>query len=131
MVIAQFGMIMRLLRYRWFYKQELLVVLSITVFIIPCSHVHFLNVSLVLCSLHIFISLSSSLAFHVVHHVGSRNTIWSTVLLAHCYLLSFLVGSRVGSSKVKGEPLKNDVGENTRSFQDANTFFYTYRSKMR
>jgi hypothetical protein len=38
--------------------------------------------------------------------------------------------SRVGSSKVKGKPLKNDVGENTRSFRDENNF-YTYRGKMR
>jgi hypothetical protein len=33
--------------------------------------------------------------------------------------LSFLDGFRVESSKVKGKPLKNDVGESTRSFQDA------------
>jgi hypothetical protein len=38
--------------------------------------------------------------------------------------------SVVESSKEKGKPLKNDVGENTRSFQDA-TFCYTYGSKMR
>jgi hypothetical protein len=34
------------------------------------------------------------------------------------------MGSRVGLSKVKGKPLKNDVGENTRSFQGANYFLY-------
>jgi hypothetical protein len=38
--------------------------------------------------------------------------------------------SRVGSFKVKGKPLKNDVEANTRSFQNA-TFFCTNRSKMR
>jgi hypothetical protein len=54
----------------------------------------------------------------------------SLILLAHCGLLSFLDDFRVGSSKVKGKPLKNDVRENTRSFQDAN-IFYTYTSKMR
>jgi hypothetical protein len=43
MVIPQFGMIIRLLRYRWFYKLEVMVVYSITVFIFPCSHFHFLN----------------------------------------------------------------------------------------
>jgi hypothetical protein len=30
----------------------------------------------------------------------------------------------LGHFKVKGKPLKNDVGENTRSFQDANIFLY-------
>jgi hypothetical protein len=37
--------------------------------------------------------------------------------------LSFLEGFRVGSSKVKEKPLKNDVGENTRSFQNVTHFF--------
>jgi hypothetical protein len=46
MVISQFGMIIRLLRYRMFYKLELLVVLSNTIFIVTCSHFHFLNVLL-------------------------------------------------------------------------------------
>jgi hypothetical protein len=32
--------------------------------------------------------------------------------------------SRVGSFKVKGKPLKNDVGENIRSFQDAIFFIH-------
>jgi hypothetical protein len=91
MVRPQFGMIIRLFQYRWFYKLELLVVLvyTITVFIAPCSHFHFLNVSLVLCRLHISISPSSSLAFQVVHHVESRDTTWSIsiTLLAHCDLV--------------------------------------------
>jgi hypothetical protein len=39
-------------------------------------------------------------------------------------LLSFLEGFRVGSFKVKGKPLRNDVGEITRSFQDANLFVH-------
>jgi hypothetical protein len=47
----------------------------------------------------------------------------SLILLAHCEFLSFLDGSRVGSSKVKGKPLKNDVGENTR-VENAKTFLH-------
>jgi hypothetical protein len=39
--------------------------------------------------------------------------------------------SRVGSSKVKKKTFENDVEENTRNFQDANIFLYTYRSQMR
>jgi hypothetical protein len=35
----------------------------------------------------------------------------------------FLMVSEFGHSKEKGKPLKNDVEENTRSFQDV-TFFY-------
>jgi hypothetical protein len=46
MVIPQFGTIIRLLRYRWFYKLELLVVYSITVFFVPCSHFQILGVLL-------------------------------------------------------------------------------------
>jgi hypothetical protein len=66
MVIPQFGMIIRLLRYCWFYKLELLVVLSIIVFIVPCSYFHFLNALLgVVQSLYQY-SPSSSLAFHIV-----------------------------------------------------------------
>jgi hypothetical protein len=48
----------------------------------------------------------------------------SLTLLAHCDLLSFLEGFRVGHFKAKGKPLRNDVGENTRSFQGANIFLY-------
>jgi hypothetical protein len=50
-----FGMITRLLRYLWFYKLEYwwsCLTLS-SLFLVPCSHFHFLNVSSVLCSLHI------------------------------------------------------------------------------
>jgi hypothetical protein len=39
-------------------------------------------------------------------------------------LLSFLEGSRVGSFKVKGKPLRNDVGEKYKSFQDVNLFVH-------
>jgi hypothetical protein len=99
MVIPQFGMIIRLLRYRWFYKLELLVVYSITVFIVPCSHFHFLNASLVLCSLHFSISPSSSLAFNVVLHVGSRKIYG--VSASHfwhiLYLLSFVMVPGLGN----------------------------------
>jgi hypothetical protein len=132
MVIPQFGMIIRLLRYHWFYKLELLVVYYMTVFVVQCSHFHFLNVLLVLCSLHISISPISSLAFNVGLHVESRNTTWniSIILLAHCDLLSFLDGSRVGLSKVKGKPLRNDMKRIQEVFK-MQTFFYTYRSKMR
>jgi hypothetical protein len=34
------------------------------------------------------------------------------------------MGSRVELSKVKGKPLKNEVGENTRSFQGVNFFIH-------
>jgi hypothetical protein len=41
----------------------------------------------------------------------------------HIVILFFLDGfPKVGSSKVKGKPSRNDVEENTRSFQDANIF---------
>jgi hypothetical protein len=94
MVIPQFGMIIRLLRYHWFYKLESLVVFSITVFIVPCSHFHFLNALLGVVQSSYQYSPSSLLAFHVVHHVESRDNLWSIslTLLAHCYLLSFLDG---------------------------------------
>jgi hypothetical protein len=39
-------------------------------------------------------------------------------------LLSFLEGFRVGSFKVKGKPLRKDVGEKYRSFKDANVFVH-------
>jgi hypothetical protein len=46
MVIPQFGMIVRLSGYHWFYKLDLLVVYSMIVLIVSCSHFYFLNVLL-------------------------------------------------------------------------------------
>jgi hypothetical protein len=43
----------------------------------------------------------------------------------------FLKVSGLGHFKAKGKPLRNVVGENTRSFRSVTQFFYTYRSKMR
>jgi hypothetical protein len=47
---------------------------------------------------------------------------------------------KLGLSKAKGKPLRNDVGENTRNFQNATHFFYIekqdeidfiYKTKMK
>jgi hypothetical protein len=46
MVIHHFGMINEVSLNCWFYELDLLVVLSINVFIAPCSHFHFLKVLL-------------------------------------------------------------------------------------
>jgi hypothetical protein len=75
MVIPQFGIIIRLLRYRRFYKLELLVVYSITIFIFSCSHFHFLYVLLGVVQSSYQFSPSSSLAFNVVLHAESMNII--------------------------------------------------------
>jgi hypothetical protein len=91
MVIPQFGMIIRLLRYRWFYKLKLLVVLFSTVFVVPCSHFQFLYVSFVLCSLHASILPSSSLVFQVLYHAESMNIVCVEVsFFRHIVILSFL-----------------------------------------
>jgi hypothetical protein len=39
--------------------------------------------------------------------------------------------SGVGSSKAKRKTFEDEVGENTRNFQDANIFLNINRSKMR
>jgi hypothetical protein len=36
----------------------------------------------------------------------------------------------LGHLKLKGKPLKNDVGKNTRCFQDANTFFIHIETRL-
>jgi hypothetical protein len=57
MVIPQYRMIIRLLWYRWFYKLELLVVLSITVFIVPSSQFHFPRCIAGCCAVFIYVFL--------------------------------------------------------------------------
>jgi hypothetical protein len=127
MVIPQFGMIIRLLRYRWFHKLKLLVVLSNTVFIVPCSYFHFLIVLLgVVQSSYqyfsiFFVGLQCSSSCWVDEYPMSR----SLILLAHCDLL--VLSWRFQGwviLKPKRKTLKDEVGENTRSFQDATIFLY-------
>jgi hypothetical protein len=93
MGIPQFGMIIRLSQHHLFYKLELLVVLSITIFMDSCSHFHFLNVLWgVVQSSYLYFSNSSS-AFNVVLHVGSWR-IYEVSASHFCLidLLSFLDG---------------------------------------
>jgi hypothetical protein len=104
MVIPQFGMIIRLSQHRWFYKLELLVVLSITCLctssFFSTSLIHLLE----LCKMHLSLSPSSLFGLQCSSSCWVEENIWSIslTLLAHCDLLSFIDDFRVGSSIAKG-----------------------------
>jgi hypothetical protein len=114
MVIPQFGIIIRLLRYCWFYKQKLLVVLSITIFIVllgvvQSSYQYFSK---------FFVGLPCIASCWVDEYPMSR----SLILLAHYDLLVLSWRFQGWVILKQKETFKDEVGDNTRSFQDV-TFF--------